>query len=150
MNSNFINEISLKVFQIEECKSHLEFHSFFKLMNLYGLIESREISNLETLFNSKFHFLKSFAYPVGIFILSRYFQSKTLYLLFFASTAYISYEYRKIDKLTKSTIFDLGNKYKERVNKFKKTRDFRTLNPNFVEEKINFKELNLLQYSYKI
>jgi len=61
----------------------------------------------------------------------------------------IYFLYRKKNKLYKSEIDQLSSLYKARIEKFKKDRSFLSLNPEFLDEKINNPEINLIQYSYK-
>ena len=150
MNSKFINDISNKVLLIHECKTTTESLGFFNFIRLYGLIESISISNIEELKKKKNQILMYYIIPISSSLLYSYFNVKIFRYIFNISFVYITYKYWKQAKLINSRIIDLGKTYKERANKFSKTKDFRILNPDFINEKINISEMNLIQYSYKI
>ena len=149
MKSNFINEISSKIFDIYDCKTHNELLAYFELIKKYGLIESKYLQNINSIYESQNKILTYSIVPLCSFTCWSFFQKKIFFNISWIGLACILYSYRKQYKLYKSEIDQLSNLYKSRIDNFKKTRDFRSLNPDFLEEIIDIPEISLIQFSYK-
>jgi hypothetical protein len=149
MNSKFINEISSKIFDIYECKTNAEILAYFQLIRQYGLVELKYLDNISQINQAKNNLLFYSVLPITSFICWYAFQKKFFLHISWMGLGCIYFLYRKKNKLYKSEIDELYSLYKARIEKFKKDRSFLSLNPEFINEKINIPEMNLIQYSYK-